>query len=62
MEYLKCTKVLSDVAKGVIREAIQRGEYEDREGCCEPPYMAPSADPEDYSVVCPLIQSLNRPY
>lgn len=50
--YLKCDKVLSVAAKAVITQMVQKGAYEDREDRREPPFMAPSVDPEEYSSVC----------
>lgn len=50
--YLQCDKVLSVAAKAVITKAVQEGAYKDREDRREPPFMAPSVDPEDYSPVC----------
>jgi hypothetical protein len=44
-------KILSDKAKGIINTELQQKAYENRKGAVEPPYMAPSADPVDYSNV-----------
>jgi hypothetical protein len=49
---MKCKKTLSEAAKQRIRTAHASGKYKHREGRLEPPYMAPSADPDDYSKVC----------
>jgi hypothetical protein len=50
-EYLRCEKVLSEAAKALIRRKAQAGAYEKREGSLEPPFMAPSDDAEEYSIV-----------
>ena len=49
--HFACTKVLSAKAITVILRAIERGRYDDHEDEREPPFMAPSADPDDYSLV-----------
>lgn len=49
--HFACVKVLSAKAITVILRAIEGGRYNDREDEREPPFMAPSADPNDYSLV-----------
>ena len=44
--------ILSVGAIAIISKAIKRGKYRDHEGEREPPLMAPSTDPDDYSLVC----------
>jgi hypothetical protein len=51
-DHLDCTKVLTEKARELISSAIEAGKYRDREGILEPPFMAPSANPEEYSPVC----------
>ncbi|KAF9781086.1 hypothetical protein BJ322DRAFT_1023203 [Thelephora terrestris] len=46
------TKILSDGAKIAIRQSIQAGVFSDRESALEPPFMAPSTDPDLYSKWC----------
>ncbi|KAF9784726.1 hypothetical protein BJ322DRAFT_1021414 [Thelephora terrestris] len=53
-DYLQCTRVLSEAAKAAIRTAIQSGQYNERVDGLEPPAMAPSDVPEDYSMACIL--------
>jgi hypothetical protein len=43
--------ILSQQAKAIITEALQSNKYADRDDKLEPPYMAPSPDPGDYSRV-----------
>jgi hypothetical protein len=49
---IKSVKVLSDAAKQAIRTAHASGKYKGREARHEPPYMAPSDNPDHYSKVC----------
>lgn len=49
---VECEKVLSEHAKGRIHAALMAGAYETRKAMVTPPYMPPSADPNDYSYVC----------
>jgi len=51
-KHFKCDKILSANAIAIISQNMQRGRYEHREGVREPPFMAPSMDPDDYSLVC----------
>jgi hypothetical protein len=44
-------KILSNKAMGIIATEVGQKAYIDRKGAVEPPYMAPSADPVDYSNV-----------
>ena len=48
---ITCRKLLSERAKQLIRDANLSGKYAKRKGKLEPPYMAPSDDPDDYSNV-----------
>ena len=48
-------KVLTDEARRLIANALQYGVYAERLEACEPPYMAPSEDPNDYSAVGNLL-------
>jgi hypothetical protein len=50
-KWAECRKILTDVAKAVIRAEHEGGMYEGFENVVEPPYIAPSVDPEDYSKV-----------
>ena len=45
------SKILTDRAKSIIRTAIESGKFNDRGDAKEPPYMAPSDDPDAYSRV-----------
>ena len=45
-------KILSVAARAAITAALDSGIYGDRADRLEPPYMAPSADPDDYPSVC----------
>ena len=45
-------KILSDAARAVITAALDSGVYNDKKDNLEAPYMAPSADPDDYALVC----------
>ena len=45
-------KILSEAAVQLIKREIKAGTYSDRAGEREPPFMAPSSDPEDYPRVC----------
>ena len=49
---LGCRKILSNGAQRLIHEGVISGVYQNRKDKCEPPFMAPSIDPEDYSRVC----------
>lgn len=49
--HLKCKKILTDAAKFVIQEAFKSGAHVGKEEKREPPFMAPSTDPSDYSIV-----------
>jgi len=46
--------ILTMQARKIIRAAIDNGDYKKREERQEPPYMAPSDNPKDYSEVCRL--------
>ena len=48
-------KILSRDAKKAIHEATSAGTYVERQRALEPPYMAPSESPEDYSKVSVLM-------
>jgi hypothetical protein len=50
--YKKCKKILSPKAKYIISKRLEAGDYADRADEREPPFMAPSTNPEDYSKVC----------
>lgn len=45
------TYILSDTAKSIIRQRIRKGDFQDRRGATEPPFMAPSTKPDAYSKV-----------
>jgi hypothetical protein len=47
-------KILTDEARRVIANTLRHGVYGVQPEACEPPYMAPSEDPDDYSAVCNL--------
>ena len=47
----ECHKLLTDKAKSIIQAAIEGGVYDSRTGEKEPPFMAPSTDPDAYSMV-----------
>jgi hypothetical protein len=49
--HVTCTKILSTKAKSIISEEHIAGRYDDRKDSHEPPFMAPSEDPDDYSIV-----------
>lgn len=51
-DHLRCTKVLTDAAKFIISKELESGIYEEKIHRKEPPFMAPSQDPDDYSIVC----------
>jgi len=53
-------RLLTDAARSIIKPAIERGEYSDRAGGLEPPFMAPSVDPNDYSLVSPPLHIIRR--
>ena len=44
-------RLLTEAAKARIASDLARGLYEGRENEVDPPYMAPSPNPEDYSHV-----------
>lgn len=46
-----CDKILTDAAKDAIRRYIQDHDSQDFEEVKEPPYMLPSTDPDGYSYV-----------
>ena len=50
-ECLECTKVLSLATKVVIREETQKEKYVMHQDNLEPPFMAPSDNPDDYLMV-----------
>ena len=50
-ENISCRKILSDGAKALIKRQFRSGAYKDRANELEPPFMAPSTDPDDYSKV-----------
>jgi hypothetical protein len=45
------TRVLSSKAVAQITRRLQDGDFAEREGAREPPFMAPSTDPDQYSDV-----------
>lgn len=47
----KITYILSEAARGIIEENHRNGMFSGREDATDPPYMAPSTNPEDYSKV-----------
>ena len=47
----KITYILSEAARGIIKENHCNGMFSGREDATDPPYMAPSTNPEDYSKV-----------
>ena len=51
---MKTDKILSQAAKDIISKATEAGRYSDimKKDPLEPPYMAPSLDPEAYPDVC----------
>lgn len=51
-EHFKCERILSASAIAIISQNMQHGRYRRREDAREPPFMAPSMDPDDYSLVC----------
>ena len=51
-------RVLTPAAKAVIKHAHSEGKYDDRNDAREPAYMAPSTEPEDYSLVSELLITL----
>ena len=51
-KHFKCKKILSPKAISVISKRLEGGKYRNREDEREPPFMAPSANPKDYSSVC----------
>jgi hypothetical protein len=57
--YRKCKKILSPKARYIISKRLEAGEYADREDEREPPFMAPSVNPEDYSKVRSEVSSLS---
>ena len=46
-----CCKLLTEAVKSIIRENINAGRYIDRDGQVEPPFMAPSDNPDRYPFV-----------
>lgn len=60
VSFLECEKILSPKAKSVIAEALKSGMHDHRKGRLEPPFMTPSKNPADYSVVC-LLAPLSVP-
>ena len=51
---MKTDKILSQAAKDIISEATKAGRYDGiaTKNPLEPPYMAPSLNPEEYPDVC----------
>jgi len=45
---------MSGAARKAIADALRLGVTKEQREACEPPYMAPSDDPNDYSAVCNL--------
>ena len=56
---VQCNKILTEEAKGVIRRHIQDHSPKASEEAKEPPYMLPSTDPDDYSYVGTISNSLS---
>jgi len=54
---VEITFILSEGAKKVIKGCIRDGDFKGREGATEPPLMAPSAVPADYSKVSKICRS-----
>ena len=52
-------RTLSKAARRAIITSIKAGDYKERVGRLEPPYMAPSPDPNDYPWVCYRIQTFH---
>ena len=48
---LECWKILSEGARRLIHHNVLLDKYADRTDRCEPPFMAPSTNPDDYSRV-----------
>jgi len=57
---LECNKILTDAAKGVIRQRIQDCNPQDFVDVKEPPFMLPSTDPDDYSYVGAIVDFISR--
>lgn len=51
-------KILSTAARKAIRAALETNVYDGRKEKQKPSYMAPSADPADYSMVCGIHQAI----
>jgi hypothetical protein len=51
-EHVKCEKVLTDAAKSIISRDLESGVHKEKKDRREPPFMAPSPNPDDYSIVC----------
>jgi hypothetical protein len=51
---VESVKVLTDEAQRVITNAHRHGVHGGQPNACEPPYMAPSQDTNDYSMVSNL--------
>ena len=50
-KHFTCEKILSAKVIAIISRNMQCGRYEHREDVREQPFMAPSMDPDDYSLV-----------
>lgn len=55
-----CHMLLTDTAKAIIRRDIEAGLYRDRAQSLEPPFMPPSTNPRDYSLVRVLERFVHR--
>lgn len=51
-DHFAAERILSSKAIRIINRELEAGAYADRKDEREPPFMAPSADPNDYSKVC----------
>ena len=49
--HFRCKRILSAGAIAIISGDLDDGKYKDRDDEREPPFMAPSSDPDDYSLV-----------
>lgn len=50
-DFYKHKRVLTRKAKDVIKKTLESGQHHKREGELRPPFMAPSTDPQQYSMV-----------
>jgi hypothetical protein len=58
---LRCEKVLTGAAKHLITKDFESGMHKGKEGRREPPFMAPSLNPDDYSIVSAIVLSFSSP-